>query len=94
MTEQENKTDIILTFCKYCNTSKPENDFYFYRPKKCRSCCTASTANRIVNKETKKENNKKYYLKHKTKIIEHNTKYYHEKKAQYLAKRQLITPTL
>ena len=75
-----------MNFCKYCNTSKQPNDFYSYRPKKCKLCCinsTTTTANRVVNKDLKKENNKKYYLKHKSKIIEHNKKYYHEKKAQH-----------
>jgi hypothetical protein len=90
--------EIKNIFCKHCNTTKPETEFYFYRPKKCKICCCSVINNKPINKEIKKENNKKYYLKNKAKIIKHNIDYYHNKKAQYLAMRQAqtqaITPTL
>jgi hypothetical protein len=85
-------TEIKNVFCKHCNTTKPETEFYFYRPKKCKVCCCNVVNNKPINKEAKKENNKKYYLKHKSRIIEHNTKYYYDKKAQYMARQQAQQP--
>ena len=68
--ETENKN----IFCKYCNTTKPENDFYFYRQKKCKSCCNEYNYKNPPTIEKKKLRNKNYYLKNKEKIIQHNTK--------------------
>ena len=82
-------SDIKTTFCKHCNTTKPESEFYYYRPKKCKSCCSTTVNNKPISAEKKKERNKKYYLKHQARIIEHNTKYYHDRKAQYLARQHI-----
>jgi hypothetical protein len=81
--------EIKNVFCKHCNTTKPESDFYYYRPKKCKACCCSVVNHKPIDPEAKKANNKKYYLKHKSRIIEHNTKYYYDRKAQYLARQHI-----
>ena len=79
---------ILSKYCKYCNQNKSENDFYSYRPRKCKICCTNCT--KLIPQAHKKESNTKFYLKHKEKIKLHNKEYYHKRKAQ----QQQITPTL
>jgi len=79
---------ILSKYCKYCNQSKPETDFYSYRPKKCKLCCTNCT--KTIPQVNKKQANTKFYLAHKEKIKEANKAYYHKRKAQ----AQPITPQL
>lgn len=85
----ENQLEIITKLCKHCNINKPQCEFYYYRPKKCKSCCSSVVNNKPINQAAKKINNKKYYLKNKSRIIEHNLKYYNDRKAQHLAQQQL-----
>lgn len=91
-------SDIKTKLCYHCNQTKLESEFYYYRPKKCKTCCSSVVNHKPVDPEAKKANNKKYYQKHKSRIIEHNTKYYYDRKAQHMAQQhianQSITSTL
>ena len=49
---------ILSKFCKYCNTSKPSTDFYSYRPRKCKLCCSNCT--KSVPQANKKSANKSF----------------------------------
>lgn len=79
MTDQENKIDILLKMCRYCNINKLENEFYSYRPLKCKECLINSTKLKKKTSEERKEENQKYYIKNKKKIIDQNLKYYHSR---------------
>jgi len=80
---------ILSKYCKHYNTNKSENDFYSYRPKKCKLCCTNCT--KSIPQVNKKEANKKFYLTHKEHLKQVNKDYYHKRKA---LQQQQITPTL
>ena len=89
----ESQLEIKSKLCHHCHTTKPDTDFYYYRNKKCKACCNLVVNNKQVDQVAKKANNKKYYLKHKARIIEHNTKYYNDRKANHLAQQlQLSQP--
>lgn len=79
---------ILSKYCKYCNQNKLENEFYSYRPKKCKLCCTNCT--KSIPQANKKSANKKFYLAHKEQLKQINKDYYHRRKLQ----QQQITPTL
>jgi len=79
---------ILSKYCKHCNTNKSETEFYSYRPRKCRLCCTNCT--KSIPQVNKKEANKKFYLAHKEHLKQVNKDYYHKRKAM----QQQITPTL
>lgn len=80
--------DTQLKLCKYCNTNKSSDEYYSYRPKKCKLCCINCT--KSIPQSDKKSANKKFYLKHKEHLKSINKAYYHSRKAQQLQ----LTPTL
>jgi len=61
--------EIKTKLCYHCNQTKLESEFYYYRPKKCKTCCSSVINHKPIDPEAKKANNKKYYLKHKSSSI-------------------------
>jgi hypothetical protein len=58
-----------MPLCNHCNIDKPDDNFYIYRPKKCKDCIITHVSQNPLSVEKQKEIKKRYYQNYKKKRL-------------------------